>query len=259
MSPALIFDCDGVLADTERDGHRIAFNRAFEELGIPLHWDDRKYAELVRIGGGKERIRHALSAEPELTSGIRDIDRYVADIHARKSTIYQGMISEGAIPPRPGIRRLVDEALAEGWQLAVASTSARASVEAVLRTATSAHGFSRFSIYAGDVVGKKKPAPDIYELAVADLGVRPQEVVVIEDSAIGLAAARGAGLATIVTVSTYTAEETFEGAALVVDSLGEPGAETPIKVFSDPQDIRPPGYIGLHEVQAVRIRQQEEK
>lgn len=229
--PALVFDCDGVLADTERYGHLPAFNQTFEEFGLPVRWSDAEYAEKVKVGGGKERMKTLLTpafvAEAGLPATPRALDEEVARWHRRKTEIYTGIIAGGTVPPRPGVHRIAAAADAAGWTLAVASTSAEPAVRSVLDHAMGAELAKKFSVFAGDVVPRKKPAPDIYELAVARLGLDPTRVVVIEDSANGLRAARDAGLGCVVTTSAYTAREDFTGALLVVSSLGDPAPGEP--------------------------------
>ncbi|WP_159501884.1 HAD-IA family hydrolase [Microbacterium sp. 18062] len=254
--PALIFDCDGVLADTEMFGHLPAFNQTFREFGVPVEWSVAEYGEKVRIGGGKERMRSeftpALAARwPDHPRDDAALDELIAAMHRRKTEIYTRTIDEGRIDPRPGVARVAAEAAASGWRLAVASTSAEPSVRAVLRRAVGDDLAAAFSVYAGDIVPRKKPAPDIYLHALADLGVGPGDAVVVEDSGIGLRAARAAGIATIVTVSAYTADEDFAGAALVLSSLGEPAE--PARVLAADGGTEPSGEIGLADVEAVRI------
>jgi HAD superfamily hydrolase (TIGR01509 family) len=209
--PALIFDCDGVLADTERDGHRPAFNQAFAEAGLDLVWDEEEYGRRLQIGGGKERIASVVDDEDEVRA-----------LHKRKTAIYKEIVRAGKLPARPGIARIVDEALAAGWTLAVASTSAEESVRAVLEHAVGAENAARFAVFAGDIVPAKKPDPAIYLLALRELGLEPADAIVIEDSRNGLLAAVGAGLRCVVTLSSYTADEDMSEAVLVVPSLGDP-------------------------------------
>jgi len=240
MSSTLIFDCDGVLADTERFGHLPAFNETFAEVGLPVRWSEEDYAELVKIGGGKERMASMLTpgfvASAGLPADAAEQKAMLADWHKRKTARYTARVALGEMPPRPGIARVVEEAAAAGWQLAVASTSAEASVRAVLEHAVGPDRAADFAVFAGDVVEKKKPAPDIYLLALRGLGVDAADAVVIEDSANGLRAALAAGRTTVVTVSSYTAEEDFTGAALVVTSLGDPPDET-MRVIDDPHHL----------------------
>ncbi len=222
--PALIFDCDGVLADTEMHGHLPAFNQTFREFGVPVQWSVEEYGEKVKIGGGKERMRSEFTPElaarwPDFPADEQAIDELVLSMHRRKTALYTELIAGGGIEPRPGVARLAAEAHAAGWRLVVASTSAEPSVRAVLLRAVGAELARSFAVFAGDIVARKKPAPDIYVLALEALGVAPDEAVVVEDSGIGLRAARAAGLPTVVTVSAYTAEDDFTDAALVLPSL----------------------------------------
>ncbi|MGV8883064.1 MAG: HAD-IA family hydrolase [Rhodoglobus sp.] len=251
--PALIFDCDGVLADTEQDGHLPAFNSVFEQFDLPIRWDVATYAEKVKIGGGKERLASLLTEEFVRDAGLpadpEEQRKIVAAWHQAKTDVYTGLVTDGVMPARPGIARIVAEAHAAGWQLAVASTSARPSVEAVLSHAVGEELASRFMIFAGDVVPKKKPNPDIYLLAVSELGVSAEECVVIEDSEVGLRAATSAGLRTVVTVSGFTRAEHFSGASLVLSSLGEP--EAPTTVLEDPLSLSPVPFVDVAVLTAV--------
>ena len=237
---ALIFDCDGVIADTERDLHLPAFNRAFAEARLGLHWSDDEYAELLRIAGGKERMAAAL---PE---SDRDL---VEALHGRKAEILEQNLSDRGIRPRPGVVRLIGEADAAGWGLAVASTSSERSVRAVLAHTVGPELAGKLLVLAGDVVATKKPDPEIYELAVDRLGVRKSEVVVIEDSRNGLLAAVGAGLLTLITVSTYTTGEDFSEAALVLSDLGDPGA--PMTVIANRTAILPTDHLALSDLERL--------
>ena len=248
---ALILDCDGVLADTERDGHLVAFNRAFAELGYDIEWSAREYQALLAVGGGKERLRSYLDDHPEIEfSTPSDRDEAIAALHRRKTEIYVAMVEGGALPARPGVRRLVEEALAERWQIAVASTSSLASVEAVLRTAVGRDAASQVSgVFAGDVVPAKKPAPDIYELACRELGRRRDDAVVIEDSGLGALAANRAGLAYLATVSSFTGDDAFPGAASVLDHLGEPDAPARVLAGEDVRNAQ--GIVDVASLEAV--------
>lgn len=232
--PALIFDCDGVLADTERDGHLVAFNKTFEHFNLPVRWSVEDYAERLKIGGGKERLKSLLNDEfvtnAQLPNNSASLDEEVAKWHKYKTSIYTELVQQGVLPARPGIKRIVTEAKNAGWVLAVASTSHENSVRAVLEHAVGKELASNFTIFAGDIVPKKKPAPDIYLLAIEKLGLNPDEVIVVEDSSNGLRAAIAAGLKTVVTISSYTAEEDFTGASIVVSSLGDKNGEKVIIV-----------------------------
>jgi HAD superfamily hydrolase (TIGR01509 family) len=251
----LVFDCDGVLADTERDGHLPAFNQMFEAEGLPVRWSERDYVEKLRIGGGKERLSSLLTPDFVRAAGLPEaIDEQrelVARWHRLKTGIYTRMVADGRLPGRPGIARIVDEALEAGWALAVASTSAEVSVRAVLEHVVGARTAGQFEVFAGDIVPRKKPAPDIYLHAVEKLATRPARLIVIEDSGNGLTAARAAGLAGVVTVNDYTRDDDFTGAALVVSSLGDP-AGPPIEVLSDPGGLAPGDWLTLDDLAAAR-------
>jgi HAD superfamily hydrolase (TIGR01509 family) len=251
--PALVFDCDGVLADTERYGHLPAFNQTFHELGLPVQWSELDYAQKVLVGGGKERMRTLLTPEFVAAAGLptdaAGQDRAVAAWHQRKTEIYTGIIADGSIPGRPGVARIAAAAAEAGWSLAVASTSAEVSVRSVLEVAVGADLAARFAVFAGDVVAAKKPAPDIYLLAIERMRVSPPDVVVVEDSRNGMRAALAAGLTCVITVSSYTADEDFTGAALVVSSLGDPDTDT--EVLHDPHHIAPHPYVRLDDLRAL--------
>jgi HAD superfamily hydrolase (TIGR01509 family) len=250
---ALIFDCDGVLADTERYGHLPAFNQTFEEFGLPAQWTEDEYGVALGIGGGKERMRSLLTPSFVAKAGLpTDADRQSAEVakwHRRKTALYVEMVRDGKLPARPGIARVVAEARTAGWQLAVCSTSAEPSVRAILENAVGAEAAADFLVLAGDVVSAKKPAPDIYLLALERLSIEPGEAVVVEDSRNGLLAAVAAGLATVVTVNGYTRQQDFGEAALVVSSLGDPDGE-PIEVLANRSPARPTGWVRLADLQA---------
>jgi len=258
--PALIFDCDGVLADTERYGHLPAFNETFAHFAIPVHWSDAEYAQKVLIGGGKERMASLLTPEFVAVNNLPTDDdgrkAMLAQWHRHKTAAYTDMVAAGKMPARPGIARIVEEAAAAGWQLAVASTSAEPSVRAVLEHAVGKDRAADFAVFAGDIVPAKKPDPAIYQLAVKSLGVQTDQVIVVEDSSNGLRAALGAGLACVVTVSTYTVDEDFTGAALVVSSLGDPDGER-ATVLSDPLGLAPDGVVRLADLSRLLQKRQE--
>jgi HAD superfamily hydrolase (TIGR01509 family) len=221
----LIFDCDGVLADTERDGHLVAFNLAFEEFGLSTRWSVQDYRALLSIGGGKERLRSLLTAQVRDTGLPADPDNddeFIARLHRRKTEIFIDLVESGRLPARSGVSRVIADALAAGWSVAVASTSAEPSVRAVLRAAAGT-ATDKVRVFAGDVVPNKKPAPDIYLLAVEELGADPADTVVVEDSEVGAAAAAAAGLHHLITVSTFTVDERFPAASAVVTQLGDAG------------------------------------
>src|ERR1700760_1146469 len=252
---ALVLDCDGVLADTERYGHLVAFNQVFTEFGLPVHWTLDDYRQKVLIGGGKERLASLLTPEFVAAAGLpadpAGQQAAVAAWHQRKTEIYTELVSSGAVPPRPGIARIVGEALAADWPVAVASTSAEPSVVATLNRAVGAALARQVKVFAGDIVPKKKPAPDIYLVALDWLRPPADRVVVIEDSRNGLVAATGAGLATVITVNELTRDEDFSEAALVVSSLGDPGGERTV-VLANRTPASPGDWITMTDLSQAR-------
>ncbi|HEX8940014.1 MAG TPA: HAD-IA family hydrolase [Candidatus Limnocylindrales bacterium] len=250
----LIFDCDGVLADTERYGHLPAFNQTFREFGLPVEWSEEEYGRKLLIGGGKERMASELTPEFVRANGLpEDHEGQAAELarwHKRKTALYTEMVAQGKLPPRPGIRRIICDAQDAGWTLAVASTSAEASVRAILEYAVGKERADRFDlVLAGDVVPRKKPDPAIYQLALERLGVPPAEVLVVEDSRNGLLAATGAGLRCLMTVNGYTEDEDASEALLVVTSLGDPGGER-TTVLANRSKARPGDFVTLADLEA---------
>lgn len=240
---ALIFDVDGTLADTEREGHRLAFNQAFAELGLGWQWSEALYGELLAVTGGKERIERYLERYPQGRSLPGDRSGFVAELHRRKTRIFLDLLVSGAIPLRPGVERLLGEAHAQGVRLAIATTTAPENVAMLLRYAGTRDLGDWFEVVAaGDEVPAKKPAPDVYDLVLARLGLNPADCLVIEDSDNGVAAAHGAGIgALVVTLNAYTAGQDFSSVPLVVDQLGEPGA--PARALRG--RLGPNGYVDM--------------
>jgi HAD superfamily hydrolase (TIGR01509 family) len=220
MLQALIFDCDGVLVDTELDGHRVSFNQAFKEAGLQTEWNAARYGELLSTAGGKERMRRHFD-ETGWPTGHQDRDALIAQLHKLKTNIFMDLISTSKLPLRPGIQRIVDEAIAADVTLAVCSTSNERAVQAVVDVMLGEVRSARIKVFAGDVVAAKKPAPDIYNLAAKTLNLLPENCMVIEDSNNGLRAAKAAGMRCIVTKSTYTIEEDFSIADKVVNTLDD--------------------------------------
>lgn len=217
---ALIFDVDGTLAETE-ELHREAFNEAFAAAGYDWHWDEDLYRRLLKVTGGKERIRHFLgTAEIDIGPDAADT---IAALHAVKNERYARKVAAG-IALRPGILRLMREAADEGLQLAIATTTSRSNLDALLASALGADEELRFAaIVTGEDVERKKPDPEAYLVVLQRLGLAAEECVAFEDSRNGVLAAQGAGLPVVVTPGIYTAHESFDGAECIVSDLGEPG------------------------------------
>lgn len=220
---AIIFDVDGTLADTERDGHRVAFNLAFTDAGLDWVWSEEMYGKLLAITGGKERIRYYIELENPEYPDVDDLDGWIADLHASKTKHFVSLLRAGEIPLRSGVRRLLTEAHDAGVTLAIATTTTPQNVSALLEHAMFTGAESWFEIIgAGDIVANKKPASDIYDHVLSQLDLSADECIAIEDSHNGLRSSLGAGLKTIVTINGYTEAEDFTGASLVLDQMGEP-------------------------------------
>lgn len=253
---ALIFDVDGTLADTEQHGHRVAFNRAFAQAGLDWDWSVELYGKLLKVTGGKERIRRYLDEYlPEFTAP-GDRDEFIGGLHRAKNKLYAEMVAAGDVPLRPGVKRLLREARDAGLRLAIATTTSMENVEALLAHCLDADMQGWFEVIgAGDVVPVKKPAPDIYHYTLAALELPPTACLALEDSANGVRAAVAAGIPTLVTVSNYTTGEDFTGAAVVVNHLGEPGDL--LTVISDAPSGEPLQWIdvpALHRIHQSALR-----
>jgi len=223
MLKALLFDVDGTLADTERDGHRPAFNAAFQEFGLDWNWDVALYGQLLAVTGGKERMKYYVdNFRPDYIKPA-DFDSLVAALHKAKTAHYTRMLGQGGIPLRPGVKRLLQEAREQGLILGVATTTTPENVTELLRHSLAPDGPEWFQVIAaGDIVPAKKPAPDIYVWAMQQLGLQAHECLAFEDSENGIKAALGANLRTLITINDYTREHDFSGALAVLTDLGEP-------------------------------------
>jgi HAD superfamily hydrolase (TIGR01509 family) len=221
---ALIFDVDGTLADTERDGHRVAFNAAFDEYGIGWNWDAELYGKLLAVTGGKERMQFYASEFLHNQNLPDNLEQLIPELHAAKTRHYTELLSTGAIPLRPGVERLLNEARDEGLRLAIATTTTPDNVTALLEHTLGSESLDWFEVIAaGDIVPAKKPASDIYDYALREMNLVPGDCLAFEDSHNGILSSMGAALPTVITVNGYTADHDFNGALLVLDSLGEPG------------------------------------
>ncbi|KAG8464461.1 hypothetical protein KFE25_003524 [Diacronema lutheri] len=219
---ALLFDCDGVLAETERDVHRPSFNEAFKQRGLPTEWDVETYGKLLHIGGGKERMKghwdevgwpgEYAAADDDVRWGL------CKELHATKTDLFMSRINNGDVPFRPRVLATIDDAITHGIPVAVCSTSNEKAVQAIVAKMGEARA-SKITIFAGDVVAAKKPAPDVYLLAAKELGVNTNRCLVVEDTNIGLRAAKGAKMACLITKSIYTQDEDFRLADAVYNDL----------------------------------------
>jgi HAD superfamily hydrolase (TIGR01509 family) len=218
---AIFFDQDGVIIDTEKDGHRVAFNEMFKEFGYDFQWDVDKYHELLQISGGKERMRHYFHEEgihPDLTED-EEVE-LLLKLHKRKTGIFVNLIETGKLPLRTGVKRLMQEALDSGLVLGVCTTANIRSANAIAKGMLKDIDFE--FVLAGDIVSKKKPDPEIYLLALEKTGLKPQECIVIEDSRNGVIAAKKAGMLIVTTTNIYTEGEDLSDSDIIVTSLGDP-------------------------------------
>jgi len=220
---AFLFDVDGTLADTERDGHRVAFNSAFEEYGLDWQWSVETYGKLLEVTGGKERMK--FYTEHFLDKGeIPDnLETLIPELHKAKTRHYTELLSTGAIPLRPGVERLINEARQRGFRLAISTTTTPENVTALLSHTLGEDSIGWFEVIAaGDIVPAKKPAPDIYDYALNEMNLTPDECIAFEDSINGIKSSRGANLSTIITINDYTKDHDFSDATIVLDQMGEP-------------------------------------
>ena len=218
---ALVGDVAGTLAETEADGHLPAFNRAFADEGLPWHWDAVLYGELLRITGGKERIAHWWRQVDPEAAAQPGAPAVVQRLHARKTAHYAERMRAGAVQLRPGVQRLLAQAREQGLTLAIATTTHEANVRELIEATLGPDALPWFAVIgAGDVVARKKPAPDIYRWVLERLQLPAHEALAIEDSAVGAEAARAAGLAVLVTRSAYTAQDALGPVLADLDGLG---------------------------------------
>jgi HAD superfamily hydrolase (TIGR01509 family) len=216
---ALLWDVDGTLAETERDGHRVAFNLAFEALGVPWRWDEAHYGTLLRVTGGRERILFDMRHREQAPVLAAEREQLAAALHRRKNAAYAELVAGGAIALREGVAELVEEAAARGLRQGIATTTSRSNLEALLRLHFGTGGLQRFDVMVCEDVAGKKPDPEVYRRALAALGIGPLQALALEDSPGGVAAARAAAVPVVVTRSAYFADDTVEGVLAVGPGL----------------------------------------
>jgi HAD superfamily hydrolase (TIGR01509 family) len=229
---ALLWDVDGTLAETERDGHRVAFNRAFEDCGLPWHWSDRCYGPLLRVSGGFERLMHDMASRADAPASVEERAALARAIHAKKNTYYAELVRGGAIPLRHGVIALMRECHERDLPMGITTTTSLANVDALLTEHVGERWRAWFAVVVcSEDVQRKKPDPEVYVRAVASLGVSPHQVLAIEDSPDGAAAAIAAGVPVIVARSAYFADAHIDAALAVGPGLHERrGWQPPLRV-----------------------------
>ncbi len=220
MLKAILWDVDGTLAETERDGHRVAFNQAFEALGLPWRWSVEHYGDLLRITGGRERILHDMAGRRDAPVLAGEREQLARDLHARKNALYASLLARQPIALRPGVAELMEDAQRAGLRQAIVTTTSRVNVDALLRLQFGAAWHKRFAaIVCGEDVRDKKPHPEAYKSCLRQLAMEPLEAVAIEDSPGGVAAARAAHVPVVVPRSVYFATATIDGAIAIGPGL----------------------------------------
>jgi HAD superfamily hydrolase (TIGR01509 family) len=217
---ALLWDVDGTLAETERDGHRVAFNQAFEATGLPWRWDEARYGELLAVTGGRERLLADMATRSDAPTAVDERESLARELHAMKNRAYAELVRAARLPLRPGVAALMREARAQGLRLAITTTTSRSNVDALLRVHLGERWRDSFgAIVCGEDVQRKKPDPEVFRLALAQLGLQPLDAVALEDSPGGVAAARAAEVPVIVTRSAYFADAIVDGAIAIGPGL----------------------------------------
>lgn len=246
---AILWDVDGTLAETERDGHRIAFNQAFEALGLAWRWDAAHYGQLLNITGGRERLRADMAQRSDAPATADERDALVDELHRRKTAIYTALVHSTGIPLRPGVRELIEQARDAGLRQAITTTTSRANVQALLGLHFGAGWREWFEVaVCGEDVARKKPDPEVFQRALQALGLHsPLDAVAIEDSPGGVAAARAAAVPVVVTLSAYFAQATLEGAIAIGPGLHTRQGWRPALA---PTEAAAPGPVTVQDLQA---------
>jgi HAD superfamily hydrolase (TIGR01509 family) len=221
MLKAILWDVDGTLAETERDGHLVAMNAAFAEFDVPWRWNEQRYGDLLRVAGGYERLLFDMQSQPLAPTAQDDRNALARRIHLRKNELYTALVDRGALPLRPGVRELFDECTASGVRMAIVTTTSQGNVDALLRAHLGAHWRERFAaVVCAEDAPAKKPDPLAYKVALERLQLAGNEVIAIEDSAMGLVAATAVGIPVVITRSLYFANDAVPGALAVGPTLG---------------------------------------
>ncbi len=219
---ALIFDVDGTLADTEREGHRIAFNEVFKKNNLDWFWDEKLYGELLSVTGGKERMKYYLDKYNTQFAKPENYNEFIQNLHSEKNTVFVDLLRNGKIGLRVGVKRIIAEAQEAGLRLAIATTTSPENIHNLLVATLGKESLAWFDVIAaGDIVPAKKPAPDIYTYTLAQMGINADQAIALEDSENGIKSSLAANLKTVVTVNDYTLKHDFTGASLVVDCFGD--------------------------------------
>jgi HAD superfamily hydrolase (TIGR01509 family) len=243
---AILWDVDGTLAETERDGHLVAMNAAFDELNVPWCWNEQRYGELLRVAGGYERLLFDMQSQPLAPDSQDERNALARRIHVRKNQLYTSMVDNGALPLRPGVRELFDECTASGVLMAIVTTTSHGNVAALLRSHLGVHWRDRFvAVVCAEDAAAKKPDPLAYRIALERLRLDGNHTVAIEDSAMGLAAATAMRIPVVITRSLYFAEDSFVGALAVGPTLGTRNGWDPL-----PKAAATTDRIGLAEIRA---------
>lgn len=225
---ALLWDVDGTLAETELDGHRVAFNQAFEAAGLDWRWDEARYLELLVVTGGRERLLADMARRTDAPAMPEEREALARRLHADKNRRYAAIVASGALALRPGVQALIAQAQARGLRQAIVTTTSRSNVEALLQARLGA-GWPRLfaAVVCGEDVQRKKPDPEAYGLALRQLGLSPLQALAIEDSPGGVAAARAADVPVVVARSRCFERSTVEGAVAIGPGFGQREGWTP--------------------------------
>ncbi|MEQ1682745.1 MAG: HAD-IA family hydrolase [Burkholderiaceae bacterium] len=219
---ALLWDVDGTLAETERDGHRVAFNLAFEACGLPWRWSVERYGELLAVTGGRERLMHDMTTRTDSPTMTDEREALAREVHRRKNSLYAEFVGSHGIPLRPGVRELMEQCRTRGVRMAITTTTSKSNVDALLHAHLGAGWAGWFAaLVCGEDVARKKPDPEVYVQALKRLRLGPLEALALEDSPGGVAAACAADVPVVVTRSAYFAESTFEGAVAIGPGLDQ--------------------------------------